>query len=44
MSNENDDMYELDFEAIQQLKQDALRKQRTQANIVDGDIVESDLE
>ena len=41
MSEEQNEMYELDFEAIRKLKQDAMDKQRTQANVVDGDIVES---
>ena len=38
---EEQEMYELDFDAIRKLKQDAADKQRTQANVVDGDMVES---
>lgn len=44
MSEEQNDMYELDFEAIRKLKQDAMDKQRAQANVVDGEIVTSIVE
>ena len=35
--------FELDFEAIQKIKQDHEKKQRAEAHVVDGDAIESDI-
>ena len=35
--------FELDYEAIQKIKQDHQKTQRTEAHVVDGDVVESEV-